>query len=171
MPTWSHDGTLLAVADGKEINLHDASTGNVVRTLNSSGHGGAPSNTPPAFTPDDQRVVREVRMRVGTAALKVLDTGSGTELLTLPLPPATGPGTPFVFSADGRRLHRVTTERVPVGSPDPGGPRPTFKTRIVVAPRDATPRPEPKQPRPASAHAGPPSTTLQGRATPVSPPA
>src|SRR5262249_41373103 len=100
MPTWSHDGTLLAVADGKEINLHDAATGNVVRPLNSSGHGGAPSNPPPAFTPDDQRIVREVRMRFGTAALKVLDTGSGTELLTLPLPPTTGPGAPFVFSAD-----------------------------------------------------------------------
>jgi WD40 repeat protein len=147
-PVWSPDGTRLAVPDetGGQTRLLDTTTGKPVITLKASATGRfLRTSAPAAFSPDGRRLVCHVPTRSGADVLSVLDTGSGKELLTLPLPGrANGLGfAPLAFSADGYRLHRFTTERKLEGSFGQG--RPAWQESILVTTWDATPRPEPKE--------------------------
>jgi serine/threonine protein kinase/WD40 repeat protein len=153
---WSPDGSRVVVLNrtgALSIALLDAATGKLVRTLTPSTRGtagGAPF-TPPriAFSLDGRRVACEIRLRTGSA-ISVLDTDSGKEVLSLPVPSLffaqnpfrnRVPGASLTFSPDGHRL--LLFARGTDGSFGPEGKQATY---LRVKTWDATPLPEPKQP-------------------------
>jgi WD40 repeat protein len=147
--SWSPDGTRLAVAEppAARIHLFDTATGKLVKTLDAPNRGGAISpNAVLAFSPDGRRLAFVVRNRRGeTSTVNVLDTESGKELLSLPLPTrndaALPSGEPLRFSPDGHRLLHFgpgSTLSQETGTP-------VTKSFIRVTTWDATPRPEPKE--------------------------
>jgi WD40 repeat protein len=145
---WSPDGTRLAIAEplGSRIHLLDAATGKVLRTLDASNRGGMlPPGTAFAFSPDGRRFACVVRPRIGRAStVNVLDTDSGKELLSLPIPTGGSPfGEALRFTPDGHRLlHFLPASRT--ARPAPG--QNVMKSSVVVTAWDATPLPGPKQP-------------------------
>jgi len=78
--------------------------------------------------------------------VSLLDTDSGKELLSFPVPAAVRTsflvGAPLAFSADGHRLLRFEQEsRTPTGT-GPDGGRPLTQTSLRVTTWDATPLPD-----------------------------
>jgi serine/threonine protein kinase/WD40 repeat protein len=147
--TWSPDGTRLAQrGPGAEVYLLDAATGKVVRTLHASNRGGTLDPAAGiAFSPDGRRLACEVGMLFGTSVVNVLDTESGKELLSLPVPKAVGNlvGTALAFTPDGHRLLRFETTTAHYGVAR--GPRATPpRTSLLVTTWNATPREEKEQP-------------------------
>jgi WD40 repeat protein len=146
--SWSPDGTRLAVAEPSTARIHlfDTATGKLVKTLDAPSHGGvlAPTATL-AFSPDGRRLACVVRSRfLLGSAVHVLDTDSGKELLSLPLPMRSAGlnSEPLLFSPDGHRLIHFAPVSITSGGPE--GAVTKFQVRVTTW--DATPLPEPMQP-------------------------
>jgi serine/threonine protein kinase/WD40 repeat protein len=153
---WSSDGTRLALAaqGGAQLHLFDTATGKLAKSFDVSNRGGrllaSFRGTSLAFSPDGRRIACIVSGRFGQQwTVNVLDTESGKELLSLPIPAdvASGPGggrEEMRFTPDGHRLiyFRPETE-FPGGA---GGAPPVMRSYLRVHTWDATPRPDPKQP-------------------------
>ncbi|MBO0700332.1 MAG: hypothetical protein J2P46_18175, partial [Zavarzinella sp.] len=149
---WSPDGSRLAIAQpgSSRIHLFDVATGKRVQTLDASIRGGlvpsAPGGGQLTFSPDGRRIACVVSQRVDRRLyVNVLDTDSGRQVLSLPLPlndTRRGGGT-LRFSPDGHRLiHFELGYAFASGPPAPAQPG----SHVQVTTWDATPRPEAKQP-------------------------
>jgi len=138
------------------IDLYDTATGKHVASLYNPDRGGGSGFSPalpdpagPVFSPDGRRVAG-ITFSGPTAVIKVWDTESGKDLLTLPAPPlARGPlgrvisAIHLAFTPDKNRLVAVVTNGRPRFGP--AGDAQTVSP-ITVTTYDATPRPEAKQP-------------------------
>jgi WD40 repeat protein len=154
--TWSPDGRRLLVTyqsgAGNEINLYDTATGKLSASLYTADQLAARDESPntwitsmgPVFSPDGRRVAGVARTRQ-SGVIKVWDTESGKDLLTIPLAPmsATVPlrGNLYhlAFTPENHKLVAVTTQAYRGGGPAFGDP----SAPIRVTTYDATPRPEP----------------------------
>jgi WD40 repeat protein len=153
---WSPDGTRLAIAgpDGAQIHLFDTATGKLAKALDVSSRGG---RMPPsfqggclAFSPDGRRIACVVGGRFGQQpTVNVLDTETGKELLSLPLPAGgAAPGRPasgrtMLFTPDGHRLLHFAPA---IEFSFPAETPLVRKSCLRVHSWDATPRPEAKEP-------------------------
>jgi WD40 repeat protein len=157
---FSPDGKRLLVTyrslNEYEINLYDTATGKQVGSLYTpdrsgvAGFGGRDVRDPtgPVFSPDGRRVAGITFSRQ-TAVIKVWDTESGKDLLSLPAPAESTGRTllssaiHLAFTPDNNRLVAVRTNgRLLSGSANDAQATPP----ITVTTYDATPRPEAKQP-------------------------
>jgi serine/threonine protein kinase/WD40 repeat protein len=152
---FSPDGTRLLVTyrttNEYGIDLYDTATGKYVASLYNPYRGGGSGFSPafpdpagPVFSPDGRRVAG-ITFSGQTAVIKVWDTESGKDLLTLPAPPlARGPlgrvisAIHLAFTPDKNRLVAVVTNGRPRFGPagDAQAVAP-----ITVTTYDATPRP------------------------------
>jgi Tol biopolymer transport system component len=149
---WSLDGSRLAFAEfgGSRIHLIEVTTGKRVQTLEASNRGGSiqagAGGSQLTFSPDGRRIACVVSQRVDRPqTVNVLDTDSGRQVLSLPLPPSfiRSSGGTLRFSPDGHRLiHFGLVSAFSSGPPGPAVPG----SRVQVTTWDATPRPEAKQP-------------------------
>jgi serine/threonine protein kinase/WD40 repeat protein len=155
---WSPDGSRVAILNEPRalgsMRLLDAATGKLIRTLNPSTRGGSIAGNDPriAFSPDGGRIACEILQRSGGGAISVLDTESGKEVLSLPLPfgfvdrpgfwRGEVNGARLTFSPDG---HRLLLFRQADTSADIDGKR-ASAIALRVHMWDATPLPDAKQP-------------------------
>jgi WD40 repeat protein/tRNA A-37 threonylcarbamoyl transferase component Bud32 len=152
---WSSDGTRLALAGsgGAQLHLFDTTTWKLAKSLDVSNRGGrllgSFRGSSLAFSPDGRRIACIVSGRFGRQwTVNVLDTESGKELLSLPIPAdfvsGAGGGEEMRFTPDGHRLiYFKSATEFPGGA---GGAPPVMKSYLRVHTWDATPLPEPKKP-------------------------
>ena len=123
---WSPDGKRLAVSNTRlnvsEIHIYDPATAKPVSTFSVPERGGGrgiqgSTFEGPVFSPDGRRMAYLARMRQADA-VKVWDTESGKDLLTIPagnLLPTTGTvRVQLAFTADGHRLMAIVATAKPI---------------------------------------------------------